>query len=58
MKLGMSYNGHKSIPDTKFEFGSSSSFVDMTSQISFGRREQFIRFGYLPPENGLNFKKN
>ena len=26
-------------------------------KISFGRREQVIRFGYLPPENGFNFKK-
>ena len=32
MKLGMSHNGHESIPDAKFESGSSSSFGDMTSQ--------------------------
>ena len=32
MKLGMSHYGHKSIPDAKFESGSSSSFRDMTSQ--------------------------
>ena len=25
--------------------------------ISPGRREQVIKFGYLPPENGFNFKK-
>ena len=28
----MSYYGHKSIPDTKFESDSTSSFGDMTSQ--------------------------
>ena len=28
----MSHYGHKSIPDTKFESDSSSSFGDMTSQ--------------------------
>ena len=26
-------------------------------KISLGRREQVIKFGYLPPENGFNFKK-
>ena len=29
----MSYYGHKSIPNAKFESDSSSSFGDMTSQI-------------------------
>ena len=28
----MSHNNHKSIPNAKFEAGSSSSFGDMTSQ--------------------------
>ena len=32
MKLGIGHYGHKSIPDAKFESGSSSSFGDMTSQ--------------------------
>ena len=32
MKLGMSHNRRKSIPDAKFESGSSSSFGDMMSQ--------------------------
>ena len=32
MKLGMSHYGHKSIPDAKFESGTSSRFGDMTSQ--------------------------
>ena len=53
----MSHYGHKSIPDAKFESDSSSSFGDMTSQISLGRREQVMKFSYLPPENGFNFKK-
>ena len=56
MKLRMSHYRHKSIPDAKFEADSSSSFGDMTSQ-NFPRngREQVMKFGYLPPENGFNF---
>ena len=27
-------------------------------KMSLRRREQVIKFGYLPPENGFNFKKN
>ena len=50
----MSHCGHKSIPDAKFE---SSSFGDTTSQNLTWSREQVIKFGYLPPENGFNFKK-
>ena len=34
----MSHYDHKSIPDTKFEFHSSSSFGDMTSQ-NFPRKK-------------------
>ena len=44
----MSHYDQKSIPDAKFESDSSSSFGDMTSQ---------MKIGYLPPENGFNFKK-
>ena len=58
MKLRVSHYIYKSISDAKFEPDSSSSFGDMTSQNSAqGRRELVIRFGYLPPENGFNFKK-
>ena len=32
MELGMGLYGHKSIPDAKFESGSSSTFGDMMSQ--------------------------
>ena len=32
MKLGKSHYGHQSIPDAKFESGSSSCFGDMMSQ--------------------------
>ena len=46
---------YKSIPDAKFEVNSSFSFGDMTSQNFPQRREQVIRFDYLPPENGFNF---
>ena len=38
LKFGMSYYGHKSIPDAKFESDSSSSFGDMTSQ-NFPRKK-------------------
>ena len=38
MKLGMNHCGHKSIPDAKFQSGSSSSFGDMTSQ-NFPRKK-------------------
>ena len=57
MKLGTSRYGHKSIPDAKFESGSSSSFRDMTSQNFPRKRERVIRFGYLPLKNRLNLKK-
>ena len=57
MKLGLSHYGHKSIPDAKFESGSSFSFGDMASQIFSGRREQVNKFGYLSPKNGFNFSK-
>ena len=50
MKLCMSHYDHKSIRDAKYEAGSSSSH-----KISLGRREQVIKYGYLPPENGFNF---
>ena len=44
------HDTHKCIPDAKFESGSSSSFRhDIT------KREEVIRFRYLPPENGFNF---
>ena len=52
----MSHYSHKSIPDAKFEDDSSSSFGNVTHKISLGRREQVIKFGYLPAENGFNFK--
>ena len=52
----MSHYTHKSIPDAKFASGSSSSFGDMTSQNFPWKKERVIKFGYLPPENGFNFK--
>ena len=55
MKLGMSHYRHKSIPDAKFESGSSSRFGDMTSQIFPRKKGRVIKFGYLPSENGFNF---
>ena len=44
-----SHYGHKSIPDAKFESDRSSSFGDMTSQNFPRKREQVMKFGYLPP---------
>ena len=57
MKLYMSHYIHKSIPDAKFEGDSFSSFGDMSHKFALGRREWVIKFGYLAPENGFNFKK-
>ena len=53
----MGHYVYKSIPDAKFEVDSSFSFGDITSQNFPQKREQVIRFDYLPPENGFNFKK-
>ena len=55
MKLCMSHIAIKAFFDAKFEADSSCSFGDMTSENLRGRREQVIKFGYLPPENGFNF---
>ena len=38
MKLGMSHQGDKSIPDAKFQSGSSSGVGNMTSQ-NFPRKK-------------------
>ena len=53
----MGHYVYKSIPDAKFEVDSSFSFGDMTSQNFRQKRERVIRFNYLSPENGFNFKK-
>ena len=45
------------MPDAKFESGSFSSFGGMTSQNFPMKREQVIKFGYLPPENGISSEK-
>ena len=57
MKLCASHYTYKSTLDAKFESGSSSSLEIWRHKISLGRREQVIKFGYLPPENGFNLKK-
>ena len=57
IKFCVSYYSHKSMPDAKFESDSFSTFGDMMSQISPSGREQVIKLGYLPPENGFNLKK-
>ena len=53
----MSHYSDKSIPGEKFECGNFSSFGDMTSQIFPQKKGRVVKFGYLPPENGFNFKK-
>ena len=52
----MKLYSHKSIPDAKFESGSSSSFGDLTPQIFPGMKERVIKFGYLSPENEFSVK--
>ena len=58
MKLSVSHYNHKSIPDTKFESGSSFSFGDMTSR-NFpqkkGTTHQIQLF--TPVKRGLTFKQ-
>ena len=48
---------YKSIPDAKFEVDSFLVLEIWCHKIFLKRREQVIRFNYLPPENGFNFKK-
>ena len=56
MKLCMSHNDHKSMPDAKFESESELSFIfgDMTSQNFTG--EQVNEFEYLHQGNGFQLK--
>ena len=56
MKLGVSHYGHKSIPDAKFESGSSSSFGDMASQ-NFPRKNGTSHQITYPRKTGLTLKK-
>ena len=51
-------HSHRTIPDAKFEFGTFSIFGDMTHKFSLSKREQVIKFIYLPPGNGFKFVKN
>ena len=53
MQFSISYR-HRTKPDAKFEFGTSSIFGDMTHKLSFSKREQVIELGYLPSGNGFN----
>ena len=57
MNLGVSHYDHKSIPVAKFESGSCHSFGDMMSQNFPRKKGKVIKFEYLSPENGFNFKK-
>ena len=51
----MSHYTHKSIPDAKFECGSSSSFLDMISQNFPRKKGTNHQIRHLPPENEFNF---
>ena len=65
MKLSLSHYRHESIPDTKFEADSSSSFEDMTSQnfprnkgtshqlrlFTPGKRAKLLKNEFLCPES-------
>ena len=53
----MSHYRHKSIPDAKFESGSSSSFGDMTSQNFPWKKGRSHQIRLFTPQNGFNFKK-
>ena len=55
MKLGMSHYDHKSIPDAKFEFSSSSSFGDMTSQNFPRKKETSHQIRLFTPGKRFNF---
>ena len=58
MKLSVIQYFNESMPDTKFESGSFSSFGDMMSKIFPLKRGQVIKFRYLSTENGFNLEKN
>ena len=57
IKFCMTHYRREDMSDAKFESGSFSSFGDKMSQNSPLKKEQVIKFGYLPLENGLNFNK-
>ena len=68
MKLGVGHYGHKSIPDAKFESGSSFSFGDMASQnfpqkkgtshqillFTPGKRVYLLKNEFLCPESFIS----
>ena len=56
MKLGMGHYGHKSIPDAKFESGSSFSFGDMASQ-NVSRKKGTSQIRLFTTGKRLNFLK-
>ena len=57
MKLCISHYSYKSIPDANLRLIALLVLEIWRTKISLRRREQVIKFGYLPPENGFNFKK-
>ena len=58
MKLGMGHYRHKSNPDAKLSLVALLVLEIWRHKISLKRKERVIKFGYLSPENGFNFKKN
>ena len=58
MKPCMSHYTHKSIPDAKFESGSSSSFVDITSQNFLRKKRTSHQFRpFTPGKRVLTLKE-
>ena len=57
MKSCMSHYNLKSIPDVKFEAGSSFSFGGKTSQNLPRKKGTSHQIRLFTPENGFNFKK-
>ena len=56
----MSHDIHKSIPDLIQNLSLVALLVleTLRHKISLERREQIIKFGYLPRKTGLTLKKN
>ena len=56
MKLGKGHYGHRSISNENL---SLVALLEIwRHKIPLGRKEQVIKFGYLPREDGFNFKRS
>ena len=57
MKFGMSHYGHKSIPDAKFEYDSSSSVGDDVTKFPSEEGNESSNSAIYPRKMGLTLKK-